>query len=106
MSSVIGDEPRGFAVTDDQSIFVAFSNSGGSKRSKGLYALIAVPGNPIATLTPVKGTVNARDANIDLPEGAFHRLWGADGNSLVVSREGDGWGISWVKVISSPITPD
>lgn len=106
MSSVIGDEPRGFAVTDDQSIFVAFTNSGGSKRSKGLYALIAVPGNPIATLTPVKGTVNARDANIDLPEGAFRRLWGADGNSLVVSREGDGWGISWVKVISSHITPD
>lgn len=41
MSSVIGDEPRGFAVTDDQNIFVAFSNSGGSKRANGLYALNA-----------------------------------------------------------------
>ena len=36
---------------------------------------------------------------------AFFRLWGADGNKLVVQRQGDGWGLSWARVSASPSTP-
>jgi len=40
------------------------------------------------------------------PDETFDRLWGADGDELVVHRYGDGWGISWAKVSTPPATPD
>jgi hypothetical protein len=98
MSSVIGRDPRGFAITEDHRIFVALGNP---NRMRGLYELRAVDGDPIASLTPIDSTIVARERLEDFPEGAFLSLFGADGDALVVQRVGDWPGLSWVKVVST-----
>jgi len=95
VSSAVADEVRGFAVTGDQRIFVALAKA---NRARGLYELRRVDGKPVATLTPVLGTVNSQDADNEAPRGVFYRLWGADGNELVVQRNGDWPSLVWVKV--------
>src|ERR1700674_283459 len=108
MSSVVGSKTHGFAVTDEGKIFVAFANDPdpNGERKHGLYELKATPGSPIASLTAVDGTVTAFDSYKTAPDGTFLRLWGADGNSLVVSRKGDPWGLSWGKVLAASIAPE
>src|SRR4029077_19851288 len=51
MSSVVGSKTRGFAVTDEGKIFVAFANDPDPRgeRKHGLYELKATPGSPIAS---------------------------------------------------------
>lgn len=102
-SSAVGDEPRGFAVTDDGRIFVALAKT---NRAHGLYELHPVDGMPVVTLTPVLGTVSAQDSDNEAPRDALLRLWGADGNELVVQRRGDWPGLVWVKVTQSTMAPD
>jgi hypothetical protein len=108
MSSVVGSKTRGFAVTDEGKIFVAFANDPdpNGERKHGLYELKAAPGSPIASLTAVDGTVTACESYKAAPDGTFLRLWGADGNSLVVSRKGDGWGLSWANVLAANGAPE
>ena len=103
MSSVVGSNTRGFAVTDEGRIFLAFANDPdpNGERKHGLYELKATPGSSIASLTAVDGTATAFDSDKNVPDGTFLRLWGADGNSLVVSRKGDDWGLSWTKVLAA-----
>jgi len=98
MSSVVGSNTRGFAVTDEGRIFLAFVNDPdpNGERKHGLYELKATPGSPIASLTVVDGTVTTFDSHKAVPDGTVLRLWGADGNSVVVSRQGDDLlGLSW-----------
>jgi hypothetical protein len=103
MSSVVGSKTRGFALTDEGKIFVAFSNDPdpNGQRKHGLYELRATPGSPIASLTAVDGTVTTFDSYKTVPDGTLVQLWGADGNSLVVGRNGDRWGLSWVNVLAA-----
>jgi hypothetical protein len=100
-ASAVGSRTRGFAVTDEGRVFVAFTNDSDAtgERKHGLYELKATPGNPVASLTAVDGTVTAFDSYNAVPNGTFERLWGADGNSLVVSTRGN-QGLSWVRVLS------
>ena len=72
----------------------------------GLYELKAKAGSSVATLMPVKGTITMHDRDTIPPDETFDQLWGADGDELVVHRYGDGWGIFWAKVSTSPTTPD
>ena len=108
MSSVVGSKTHGFAVTDEGKSFVAFANDPdpNGERKHGLYELKATPGSPIASLTAVDGTVTAFDSSKAVPDGTFLRLWGADGNSLVVSRKGDSWGLSWANVLAASAAPE
>jgi hypothetical protein len=108
MSSGVGSNSRGFAVTDEGRIFLAFASDPdpNGQRRHGLYELIAAPGSPIASLTAVDGTATAFDSYKTVPDGTFGRLWGADGNSLVVSRKGDYWGLSWAKVLTASVAPE
>ena len=108
MSSVVGSKTHGFAITDEEKVFVAFANDQdpSGQRKHGLYELKAAPGSPIASLTAVDGTVTAFDSYEAVPDGTFLRLWGADGNSLVVSRKGDGWGLSWAKVLAAGVAAE
>jgi hypothetical protein len=101
MASAVGLRTRGFAVTDEGRIFVAFTNDSdpNGERKHGLYELKATPGNLVAPLTAVEGTVTAFNSYKAVPDGTFERLWGADGNSLVVSTQGN-QGLSWVRVLS------
>jgi hypothetical protein len=70
----------------------------------GLYELKAKTGISVATLVPVHGTLTTHERGAVLPDETFDRLWGADGDELVVQRYGDGWGISWTKVVAFPPT--
>ena len=108
MSSAVGSRARGFAVTDEGKIFVAFANDPdpNGERKHGLYELKATPGSPMASLTAVDRTVTAFDSYQAVPDGTFLWLWGVDGNSLVVSRKGDDWGLSWATVLAANTTPE
>jgi hypothetical protein len=108
MSSAVGSEAHGFAVTDEGKIFAAFGNDPDPnvECKHGLYELKATPGSPIASLTAVDGTVTAFDSYKSVPDGTFLWLWGADGNSLVVSRKGDDWGLSWANVLAANMAPE
>ena len=108
VASAVGSETNGFAVTDEGKIFVDLDNERGpnGERKHGLYELRAEPGNPIASLPPVDGTVTVFESSKTVPEGTFLELWGADGNSLVVSRMGDGWGLSWARVFATRTSPE
>ena len=103
MSSRIGEKLAGFAVTEEGRSFVGLSNFSDqdNMRTTGLYELKADSGTPVATLVPVAGTITKYDPSKIAPDGTFLYLWGADGNELVMERQGDGWGLSWAKVTSS-----
>jgi len=108
VSSVVGSKTHGFAVTDEGKIFVAFANDPdpNGERKHGLYELKATPSSPIASPTAVDGTVTVFDSYKTVPDGTFLRLWGADGNVLVVSRKGDDWGLSWAEVLAASMAPE
>jgi len=103
LSSRIGEKLAGFAVTEEGRSFVGLSNFSDqdNMRTTGLYELKADSGTPVATLVPVAGTITKYDPSKIAPDGTFLYLWGADGNELVMERQGDGWGLSWAKVTSS-----
>jgi len=108
MSSVVGSNSRGFAVTDEGRVFVAFASGPdpNGERKHGLYELKATPGSPIASLAAVDGTTTAFDSYKTVPNERFFRLWGADGNSLVVSSKGVNGGLSWAKVLTASRAPE
>ena len=102
-----GRDADGFAVTDDQRIYVSFrtSLSPGVPSVRGLYQIKTVPGNNVASLLPVAGTITTIERGKLPPEGSFISLWGADGNQLVVWRmDGNGEFLSWVNVTNSGST--
>ena len=104
----VGEKATGFAVTQEGKIFVSLTDfsEADKTRTNGLYELQATPGPSVAILVPVRGAHISYDPNGIAPDGAFFRLWGADGNELVVQRQGDGWGLSWARVSASSTTPD
>jgi hypothetical protein len=98
----------GFAVTEEGRSFVGLSDHSeqDKKITRGLYELKASAGSSVATLVSVAGTITKHDPDEIAAEGTFLGLWGADGNDLVVQRQGDGWGLSWAKVSTSVTTAD
>jgi hypothetical protein len=105
---IAGGKANGFAVTEAGRIFVSllgFSEPDNNV-THGLYELKAKAGSSVATLIPVNGTITTHDRDSIPPDETFDRLWGADGDELVLHRHGDRRGISWAKVSESPSTPD
>jgi hypothetical protein len=105
LPSGLGEKTNGFAVTEEGRRFVGLSDFSeqDNMRTTGLYELKADSGTPVATLVPVAGAITKYDPSKIAPDGTFFYLWGADGNELVMRRQGDGWGLSWAKV-SAPAT--
>jgi hypothetical protein len=99
---------NGFAVTEDGRSFVGLGDFSAEDKmwTAGLYELKADIGTTVASLVPVEGTIVKRDPYEIAPDGTFLGLWGADGNDLVVQRQGDGWGLSWATVSASVTTAD
>jgi hypothetical protein len=99
---------NGFAETEDGRSFVGLGDFSDQDKmwTAGLYELKADIGTTAAYLIPVEGTIVKSDPNEIAPDGTFLGLWGADGNDLVVQRQGDGWGLSWAKVSASVTTAD
>jgi hypothetical protein len=98
-----GRRATGFAVTEAGRVFVSFLDFSDADNTvaHGLYQLKVKTGISVATLVPVDGTLMTHERGGVPPDEMFERLWGADGDELVVQRYGDGWGISWAKVVSS-----
>ena len=106
LSPGIRGRANGFAVTEEGRSFVSLSDHSDQdkKLTQGLYELKANSGSSVVTLIPVAGTVTTRDPKEIAPDGTFFNLWGADGNELVVQRQGDGWGLSWARVSATVTT--
>lgn len=106
VSSRPGEKASGFAVTDSGRNFLGLSNccGQGKKITYGLYELKADAGTSVTTLIPVEGAVTKHDPDEIAPDGTFLYLWGADGDELVVRRQGDGWGLSWARVSGTATT--
>ena len=99
-----GGKATGFAVTEAGRSFVnllSFSEPDNAV-TRGLYELRAKTGISAATLVPVDRTLTTHERGGVLPDETLDRLWGADGDELVVHRYEDGWGISWARVLASP----
>ena len=105
---IAGAKVNGFAVTEAGRIFVSLQGFSEPDNivTHGLYELKAKTGPSVATLIPVSGTLTAYDRNGLPPNETFERLWGSDGDELLVHKYGDGWGISWAKVSASASSPD
>ena len=99
---------NGLAVTDDGRVYASFSVHGahgvsGPYGLTSLYQVKTEPGNPVAHLLPVGGTVDFYGTwtEGDRLPGALVWLWGADGNQLVVWRADEPYA-SWVSVENRP----
>jgi hypothetical protein len=97
-SSLTRDKATGFAVTEGGRIFASFVSVHDTFCDSSLYELKPESGSFVVTLMPVDGASAVRNVNDDPPDGTFYRLWGADGDQLVVNRQGDRWGLSWASV--------
>jgi hypothetical protein len=95
-------------VTEEGIIFVSFLGFSDPDNTvtHGLYELKTKTGISVATLVPVDGTLMTHERGGVPPDDTIEGLWGAHGDELVVQRYGDGWGISWVKVVASPPASD
>lgn len=101
MTAVPQEKASGLAVTEDGRVYASFGPSWMGGNIRGLYQIEAEPGNPIARLLPVAGTIKLLERGKQAPSGTIFRLWGADGNQLVLWRvdEPNGAFASWVDVI-------
>ena len=108
MSSVVGSKTHGFALTEEGKIFVAFASDPDPKgeRKHGLYELKATPGRLLASLTAVDGNSHHFRFIRGCAGWDFPAALGADGNSLVVSRKGDNWGLFWANVLAPSMAPE
>ena len=100
-------EVNGLAVTEDGRVYVSLRGvrPEGATQVTGLYQIKAVSGNPVALLLPVAGTITTVESGKLSPPGSFSRLWGADGNQLVVWKmEENVSRLFWVNVIHSEST--
>lgn len=98
----------GLAVTDDGKVYASFSphNAYGVSGPLGLtslYQVKAEPGNPVARLLPIGGSVDAYGTGDRMVPGTFIWLWGAKGNQLAIWRA-DERDVSWVNIVSTGST--
>ena len=94
----------GLAITDDGTVYASFSATGmtGPSGLTGLYQVKAEPGNQVARLIPVAGSVYDFERGEPRPTGSFLLLWGAKGSQLAVWRfEDNGFPVSWVNILDA-----
>ena len=79
-----GLEVVGFAVTNSGDVYGALDDLNGGNGKEGMYTLVLDRVADTGHWQPVKGAVGRLT-----DEGVVSRVWGVDGDSLVVSRSGD-----------------
>jgi hypothetical protein len=88
----------GFALTDSGDLYGALDDLKDGTGIEGMYTLVLDRESNSGRWQPIKGAVGDLDA-----EGVVSKVWGVDGDSLVVSRGGDPVGITalhWITVAS------
>jgi hypothetical protein len=90
----------GLAATEDGHIYASLYEVDDATQAKthGLFELSAEHGKASATWVVVAGTLNAHREGEVVPKNAFYRLWGAEGNDLIVGLQYAAE-FSWVRVI-------
>ena len=90
----------GLAVTESGRVYASLFEvpDATDVKTHGLFELQAEPGKAMARWALVEGTLNSQSRIEDAPKGSFFRLWGADGDELVIRRLFDA-DMSWVRVI-------
>jgi hypothetical protein len=103
-----GGKANGFAATEDGRVFVSFQgfNEGDNTVTQGLYELKAGTKTSVATFTPVVGTVTKQNRDGGFADETFERVFGADGDEIVLHRLGDGPSVSWARVTATFSSPD
>jgi hypothetical protein len=91
----------GLGVTDKGHVYASLFEVQAETETKthGLFELRTEPGSPVGKWVVVNGTLNSHREGDIVPKSAFFRLWGADGDDLVIRRQEDDPDVSWVRVI-------
>jgi hypothetical protein len=99
MSPLDGGRVTGLAVTDAGRVYGSLFEIKDDVDTKthGLFELQVDTKASTGRWTPVTGTLNTQLRLEDAPKGSFFRVWGADGDALVIRRLFDS-DIQWVKV--------
>jgi hypothetical protein len=98
MSPITNGKVTGLGVTESGRIYASLYALKADIKVHGLFELQAEPGKPMGSWIPVAGTLNSHREGEIVPQNTFWRLWGADGESLVIGRQYDP-SVSWVKVL-------
>ncbi len=68
------------------------------RKTHGLFELNREPGKTTAKWLALAGTLNSHTEGENVPENTFWRLWGTEGDDLIIGRQYDAE-FSWVRVI-------
>jgi len=99
MSPLTGGSVTGLGVTESGRIYASlYSVQPGETKMHGLFVLQALPGKTMGSWIPVAGTLSSYREGETVPQNTFWRLWGTDGEHLVIGRQYDP-SFSWVKVV-------
>ena len=90
----------GFAVTENGRVYASLYElqPASERKTHGLFELRAEPEKEIATWVAVTGTLNSHREGEAVAKGTFWRLWGTEGNDLIIGQQYDAE-FSWVRVI-------
>ena len=100
MTPLAGARVTGLAVTGKERVYASLFELQAEieRETHGLFELRTEPGTSVGKWIVVNGTLNSHREGEHVPKGAFFRLWGADGDELVIRRQHDA-DMSWVRVI-------
>jgi hypothetical protein len=90
----------GLAVTENGRVYASLYElePESERKTHGLFELRAEPGKTTAKWFVVRGTLNSHREGEAVPKGTFWRLWGAEGDDLIIGEQYDAE-FSWVRVI-------
>ena len=99
MSPIANGKVTGLGVTESGYIYASlYAVKPDETKAHGLFVLQAESGKPMGSWIPVMNTLDLhRDGEI-VRQNTFWRLWGTDGEDLVIGRQYDP-NFSWVRVV-------
>ncbi|MCU1243712.1 MAG: hypothetical protein JWO71_4438 [Candidatus Acidoferrum typicum] len=89
------------AVTDNGRVYASLFEVQPETETKthGLFELRTRQASSVGNWVVVNGTLNSHREGDTVPKDAFFRVWGADGNDLVIRRQENDPDMSWVRAI-------
>jgi hypothetical protein len=90
----------GFAVTENGRVYASLYElePESERKTHGLFELRSEPEKGMAKWVAVTGTLNSHREGEAVDKGTFWRLWGAEGNDLIIGQQYDS-AFTWVRVI-------
>lgn len=99
MSPITSGKVTGLGVTESGRIYASlYAVKPDEIKAHGLFVLQAESGKPMGSWIPVMNTLNSHRDGETVRQNTFWRLWGTDGENLVIGRQYDP-NFSWVRVV-------